>query len=251
MSTDQTRPFDPTNPYSDEVSLGSLSELTPTPVEVPDSAAAAQDDVAAPVDAAASIRTGELSDATIDSQGSGPALTRKSATPSGIMEVVEALLKSPVDLFRQSGVTIPLLVVFLSCHLVYGLICGSFSGDAQWVAAPLKVVAGTMLAGILCLPSLYIFACLSGADIRIADACQLLLGALALTSLLLLGFAPVAFIFTFSVQSITFMGIIHLSIWMLSVGFGVRYVLRGVGADQRDGGGIMVAWAAVLVLTML
>jgi len=181
---------------------------------------------------------------------------------TGPMAIVEALLKSPSELIQGRGVTASLLMVFVACHLVYGLICGSFSGNVQWIHAPLKIILGTLVAGILCLPSLYIFACLSGARLRLAETCQILFGALALTALLLLGFAPVAFIFTFSVQSVTFMGMIHLAIWLTSIGFGIRYVLRGVEAkkvyDNRrlprpegNSGGIMVTWAMVFLLTLL
>ncbi len=168
-----------------------------------------------------------------------------------VMEVVESLLKSPVELFHRRDAMVPLLIVFAACHLIYGLIIGSFSGDWQWVAAPTKVVLGTVISGLLCLPSLYIFACLSGAKIGVSDACRLLCGALALTSLLLLGFAPVAFIFSFSVQSLTFMGAIHLAIWVTAIGFGIRYVTLGVNAKSGNSGGIMAAWSFVLILTVL
>ncbi len=45
----------------------------------------------------------------------------------------------------------------LGCLLLYGLVMGSFSGGVQWWAAPAKLVGGTLLSAVICLPSLYIF----------------------------------------------------------------------------------------------
>lgn len=273
MPNDPTPSLDPLdgNLFTNQVPLGSGVE-TPIPPSPSEGA-----DVEKPVEEEETdgIAFGEIADVdpkeqTLDEpahqvpendERSTAAVTQEKHS-AGLMGIVETLLKSPAEVIQRRRITTSLLVIFASCHLIYGLICGSFAGDLQWVAAPLKIVCGTMIAGLLCLPSLYIFACLSGARIRIADACQLLFGALALTSLLLLGFAPVAFIFTFSVQSLTFMGIIHLAIWMLSIGFGIRFVLRGVEAKKSDtrnrlprpegsGVGIMGAWAIVFMLTLL
>lgn len=49
----------------------------------------------------------------------------------------------------------------------YGLVVGSFSGGAQIWIAPTKIMIGTVLSSLICLPSLYIFTCLSGIDARL------------------------------------------------------------------------------------
>ncbi|MDM8557532.1 hypothetical protein [Candidatus Parabeggiatoa sp. HSG14] len=174
------------------------------------------------------------------------------------MQLVDALLKSPESVINQikagqsKKTFFILLGVFVFCHVIYGLIVGSFSGDVQWYAAPIKIVGGTILSALLCYPSLYIFGCLSGANITPGQILSLLAGGLTLTSILLLGFAPVAFIFTFSIKTIAFMGVIHTLIWAVSIYFGLRYIVMGLTRmDGRKDNNLITTWCVILILTML
>jgi hypothetical protein len=174
-----------------------------------------------------------------------------------VMEVVEHLLKSPgtvVARIREGAagrVLLVLLVVVIVAHAAYGLIVGSFSGGAQWYYAPAKVVGGCLLCGLICLPSLFIFACLSGADIRIAQAAALMLAMLALTAVLLIGFAPVAWIFSQSTDSVFFMGLLHLIFWVISIRFGFRLLAEALTALRARTLGYGRLWTWILLLTML
>lgn len=175
----------------------------------------------------------------------------------GIFGWVKALLKQPVsvagNLLADKGPTGTkvFLIVFIVCHLAYGLIMGLFSGESQLALVPLKLVLGMAVGALLCYPSLYIFACLSGADVAPGKVFSLLVGGLAMCSLLLVGFLPVSFIFTFSVKSVGFMGIVHLGIWAISVLFGCRYIRQGLSQGVRDGNGFLYLWNIVLILTLL
>lgn len=172
-------------------------------------------------------------------------------------QLVEALLKAPESVIEQvkagkfRKTLFLLLAISLVCHAIYGVIVGSFSGNVQWFAAPLKIVIGVALSALLCYPSLYIFACLSGAKINFSQAFSLLMGGLTLTSILLLGFAPVAFIFTFSTQTVFFMGIIHLLIWFISIYFGIRYITMGLVHLEGRKNNLFATWNVILILTML
>jgi len=172
-------------------------------------------------------------------------------------QLVEALLKAPESVIDQvkagqfRKALFMLLAISIGCHTVYGIIVGSFSGNVQWFAAPLKIVMGAGLSALLCYPSLYIFACLSGAKINFSQAFSLLIGGITLTSILLLGFAPVAFIFTFSTQKVFFMGVIHLLIWFISIYFGIRYITMGLVRLEGRKNNLFTTWSIILVLTML
>ena len=175
----------------------------------------------------------------------------------GVFGWVKALLKQPVSVARNvlnekgpNGTKV-FLGVFIACHLVYGLIMGLFSGEPQLAIVPLKLVLGTVVGAILCYPSLYIFACLSGADVAPGKVLSLLIGGLAMCSLLLVGFLPVSFIFTFSVKSVGFMGVVHLGIWAISILFGCRYIRQGLMHGLKDGNGFLYLWNIVLILTLL
>jgi hypothetical protein len=174
------------------------------------------------------------------------------------MQVVDALLKAPESVVHQikagqfKKTLFILLSIFILCHAIYGLIVGSFSGNVQWFAAPIKIVGGAILSGLLCYPSLYIFACLSGTNVTPSQILALLVGGLTLTSILLLGFAPVAFIFTFSIQTVAFMGLVHMLIWGVSIYFGLSYIIAGlVRLGSRQDTRFIKTWCAILILTLL
>src|SRR5689334_12487933 len=109
---------------------------------------------------------------------------------------VEAMLRQPRRVMfqlRQPGagrLSAGMLFVVLLCSLVYGLVVGSFSMGTQLWAAPAKIAGGLLLSAIICLPSLYIFTCLSGSRARLAEICGLVSGLLLLMTVLLIGFAP-------------------------------------------------------------
>ena len=74
--------------------------------------------------------------------------------------------------------------------LLFGFVLGCFAKHEQLWAAPAKITAGLIFSGLICFPSLYIFATLAGARVSISQLAACLAGALALAGLLLLGFAP-------------------------------------------------------------
>jgi hypothetical protein len=177
--------------------------------------------------------------------------------PKGALAAVEALLRHPRRLLFQlkQGKAAPLLVALLGATvvlgLIYGVIVGSFSGGVQLWAAPLKVVFGMISTAVICLPSLYIFACLSGSHAKISDVIGLMVGLLAMIALLLIGFAPVAWIFARSINSLAGMGFLHLMFWFVAAGFGLRFLANGFGhLGIRSNAGIAV-WILIFVLVSL
>src|ERR1043165_3669437 len=125
---------------------------------------------------------------------------------------VEAILRHPRRVMyhlRQpgsGGLIASMLIVAIVCSVVYGVVVGTFSkGDQLW-AAPAKIAGGLLVSALICLPSLYIFACLCGARARLAGMFGLVAGLLLLMTILLIGFAPVAWLFSESTDSVTWMG---------------------------------------------
>lgn len=175
-------------------------------------------------------------------------------TPSRTLAL---LLKHPAHLFeaihRGSRLRVNgcLLAITVACFLAYGGIVGLFSGATQLWAAPLKVAGGALFSGLICLPSLYIFSCLSGIDRGIAEITGLLLAMLCLASVLLVGFAPVAWVFSASTESIGFMGFLHLAFWGVGVFFGIRLLLQGVAQFHVDRHGYLHLWVMVFMVVSL
>ena len=175
----------------------------------------------------------------------------------GVSGLLEALLRRPRQLWQQlgharsPGLMLGLLTLTLVATLLYGVVVGSFSGGTQWWAAPLKVTVGLLACGLLCLPSLYVFACLSGARVGLLDAVGLVVGLLALFSVLLMSFAPVAWIFSESTQSVAAMGALHLLFCLTAIAFGVRFLHQGLVHRGAPSSAALAVWSVLFVLVML
>ncbi len=164
-------------------------------------------------------------------------------------QVLETLLKHPgrilYELQRDERplLTLWLLGFALLGMALYGVVVGTLAGGAQLWIAPAKLALGTLLSMLICLPSLYIFSCLGGNDARIRPVAGALCGAVCLSALLLIGFAPVAWIFSESTDSVAFMGTLHLVFWLVGLGFGLRFLL----AEESH----LKTWTDIFVLVCL
>lgn len=186
--------------------------------------------------------------------GEGPGEKEPIRLPT---EAVESMLRHPRRLIHQlrqsnAGRLIFLLgALAVACAMVYGLVVGTFSGGTQLWAAPLKLGGGLLLAGLICLPSLYIFACLSGSQARIAEIAGLVFGLILLITLLLIGFAPVAWVFSQSTSSIFGMGFLHLLFGFVALFFGLRFLRQGFRwLDTPFSAGLGV-WMVIFTLVVV
>jgi protein-S-isoprenylcysteine O-methyltransferase Ste14 len=176
---------------------------------------------------------------------------------NGIAAAIEAILRQPRRVqhaLRQPGATriiAAMVLVAVVCALIYGVVLGTFSrGDQFWIA-PLKIAGGLLIASVICLPSLYIFASLSGSQARLSEMAGLLAGLLLLMTLLLIGFAPVAWLFSESTNSLCWMGALHLLFWGIATLFGLRFLGAGFAATQAKSQAGLRVWAIIFVLVCL
>jgi len=174
---------------------------------------------------------------------------------TGAISAIEAILRHPRRIIyhlRQPGaghIVFALLLIAVICSAVYGVVVGTFSLGSQLWAAPVKIACGLVIAALICLPSLYIFSCLSGSQARLAEVCGLITGLLALMTVLLIGFAPVAWVFSQSTESIAAMGTLHLIFWFIATYFGVRFLATGFAHLSGRPGGLSV-WVIIFLLVM-
>ena len=173
--------------------------------------------------------------------------------------VVAALLKAPSKLAdtiaKQEkgllGSALSLLVVAVICHAVFGVAIGLFAG---WPVAAMDAVKVPLVAIgslLICFPSLYVFACVAGSPLTILQAFALGCSCLAMVGLLLVGLAPVAWLFAVSTQSVPFVVILALAIWLVAIMFAARYVskLQANALFQRQGG--IKMWFLILIVVTL
>lgn len=170
---------------------------------------------------------------------------------------IEAILRQPRRVMYQlrqpgaGGLLGAMLLVVVVCSLIYGVVVGAFSMGTQLWAAPVKVAGGLLVATIICLPSLYIFTCLSGAQARLSEVCGLVLGLLMLMTILLIGFAPVAWLFSQSTNSAVSMGVLHLLFWFVATVFGLRFLGHAFSHAQARSRAGLNTWIVIFVLVVV
>src|SRR5438132_12567938 len=101
------------------------------------------------------------------------------------ISLLENLLKHPGRVVhelhqKQAPMLAGWLLIFGIIGIaIYGTVVGAQSGGAQMWIAPVKLGLGTLLAVLICLPSLYIFTCLGGITAPFGSVCGALCSAVA------------------------------------------------------------------------
>jgi hypothetical protein len=174
-----------------------------------------------------------------------------------VIVAIESILRHPRRLMFQlrqpgAGTLIgSMLLVSVICSLIYGVVAGTFSGGIQLWAAPVKIAGGLIISALICLPSLYIFTCLSGSQARLVEVFGLLAGLLMLMTILLIGFAPVVWIFSQSTQSLPWMGTLHLVFWFIATLFGLRFIKTGFACSNARSQAGINTWVIIFLLVAL
>lgn len=183
-----------------------------------------------------------------------PYLLKAMTQKPSWLNAVAALLKSPGSVIYELGeaqskrIAAGLIFCLILCFLGFGLLLGTYSGGQQLWMAPVKILLGTLASAAICLPSFIIFSYLSGVECPPSRLLAILLTMLTLVGLLLLGFAPVIWVFAQSSTSESFMGTLAIVFWVIAIAFGVRLV-RNVcavlGAKNTSG---VLAWGLIFLL---
>ena len=174
--------------------------------------------------------------------------------------IVTTLLKAPAlmseeiagekNLIRSAFV---LLATAIVCHAIFGFALGLFGGLNVAIMDILKIPLIAVCSLLLCFPSLYVFSCVAGAPLSLSQTFMLGCSCLAMVGLLLVGLAPVAWLFAVSTESITFVAILALTILFVALVFAGRYIGKlqhHVLFKQQAGIKIWVVIITVVALQM-
>jgi hypothetical protein len=127
----------------------------------------------------------------------------------------------------------------------------AFSGGAQFVAVPLKMLAATLIAMVVCLPSLFVFANLTGIWLDLRRGFQSMLIGLLVLALVQLSLAPIALIFALSTDSVGAMGTIHVIFLLISALFASRALARSWTAAGGARSPTAPLWTLLFVVVLL
>ena len=171
---------------------------------------------------------------------------------------ISRLLKSPGGLARQITEDhdlwrcgLHLLLWGLVCHALYGVAMALFGGVAAAAMTSLKAPAIALASVLVCLPSLYVFAAVGGRPLSVSQTFAIGSAVVAMIGLLLLGLAPVAWLFAVSTKSSAFTVLFSVTAWCIAVGFARRFInqLRKVPSFSHTTG--LKWWLFVYMLVSL
>ncbi len=171
--------------------------------------------------------------------------------------IINHLLKKPLSVIhtmdeKQDVRWMPILAMTVFALSLFGFIVGSFEGatEQMWLA-PMKIVGGVLFSSLICLPSLYIFCCIGGLDKKFSTILGIQSCTMAITSLLLIGFSPVIWLFSSSSDSMSFFGFLCISIWLLCLFMGLKFLTKTGKAFGMSHTRHLYLWAAIFTLVTL
>ncbi|HJQ37053.1 MAG TPA: hypothetical protein VKB93_07935 [Thermoanaerobaculia bacterium] len=162
-----------------------------------------------------------------------------------VLRSLDELLKR-----RDGGITahpFALLAGAIGCYVLYGLASGFFQGGWSIALAVWKIpliIAGSLA---LCLPSLYVFTGLSGAELSARRLGALVAEFAGITGLILLALMPVIWLFSASTLSLPFVVWLHVFVWLTALYFGQQHLFRAAGKAH----GTILLWLVLLLLVSM
>jgi hypothetical protein len=133
------------------------------------------------------------------------------------------------------------------CYVLYGVASGFFQGGWSIALAVMKVPLIILGSLLLCVPSLYVFTALAGADYTPRSFLSAVAGFSGIAGLVLLALMPVIWLFSVSTLSLGFVVWLHILVWVVTLGFAQRYLAR----TATDGRGAIVVWMVLLFFVSL
>jgi len=92
---------------------------------------------------------------------------------------------------------------------------------------------------------------MGGLDAKFSTVSGMLCTLIALSGLLLVGFAPVVWLFSVSSTSATFLGLLLIILWLICASFGLSLVFRSGYALGMTNTGHFTVWCLIFLLVTL
>lgn len=174
--------------------------------------------------------------------------------PRSLPGVFNELLTRPLaflDRTRNGGEASPLRLLAASalCYALYGAAAGFFQGGDQILVAALKAPLIIFFTLLLCLPSLYVFSAVAGAEWTRRNFAVLLAGFAATLALVLLALLPINWLFSTSSRRLGGAAFFQFVLWLLALGLAWRFLRHGLKASGARGG--LIVWLVLFCVVSL
>ena len=162
-----------------------------------------------------------------------------------VFRTLDRLLRHPDESHELNPAA--LLAAAVLCYVLYGTASGFFQGGWSIGVAVMKVPLIILGSLVLCLPSLYVFTALAGAEYTPREFATVIAGFCGVAGLLLLALMPVVWLFSVSTLSLPFIVWLHVLVWLVTLAFGQRYLSRRARGAQ----GAIGVWMVLLFFVSL
>ncbi|MBI5711548.1 MAG: actin-binding WH2 domain-containing protein [Candidatus Eisenbacteria bacterium] len=140
----------------------------------------------------------------------------------------------------------------LGLSALYGAAAGAYAGPLQSLSAAIKLPVLFVGTLAICFPAFFVIQVLVGSRLRFTQVLALVMGALALTAILLAAVVPITVFFLLTGANYYFLELLHVAI-VLGAGFagmaalheGLTFACEKRGVYPRKAMTIMRAWAVL------
>jgi hypothetical protein len=146
-----------------------------------------------------------------------------------VFDSMNQILKTPDVALSEKNAgahSAALLTGAVLCYVAYAAASGFFQGGWSVALAVLKMPTIILGSILLCLPSLYVFTALAGADFTPREFGRIVSAFCAIAGLILVAMVPVAWLFSVSTTSMRFVVWMHVFVWLAAILFARRMLLR-------------------------
>lgn len=190
---------------------------------------------------------------------------RFDSATAGPFAVAGAVLKAQGAVIRdvQQGRHLAayvgrLFVSTLVLSAAYGAILGLFQPGVQTLFAALKVPIVVLGTCLLCSPTFFVFNSILGSKLSFPQTLAVVLYLASSAALVLVAFAPIAWLFTVSTQGNGFLRGLHLLVFGIAAAYGMRSLntarryLNYIDASQTPiHGRFLFLWFAIVLFVAL
>jgi hypothetical protein len=162
-----------------------------------------------------------------------------------VLRSMDQLLKKPES--AMTAHPFALLGGAIGCYVLYGAATGFFQGGWALGLAVMKVPLIILASLVLCLPSLYVFTGVAGANLSARTFSALVAGFCGITGLIFVALMPVIWLFSVSTLSLTFVVWLHIFVWVTALVFGRQFLVRATPQGQAAIG----LWLVLLFIVSL
>ena len=155
---------------------------------------------------------------------------------------------------KESVGKIILVLALISVFLfgIYGIVMGFYNSFLQSLSSSIKLPVLFFLSLLICYPAMFVFNILLGSKLNFSQSLAMILSSYALTSCVLVSFAPISLFFMLIGSSYAFLRLLHVTILgiaglsgMFVLNTGLKYACEKHSVYPRQGVTVFKVWVII------